>query len=387
MSGFVSRLGSDAGMLPVTLNVTGLHELPCEVDVAAQLDGANIMVNCSGADGVVHMNLKLRQPPGVYTLQFPVLSTAGVDNDVPPANMSVEVVPCPLGDVTAATDACLTCPVGYYSFNPSASACSPCPASAECEGSSIWPGPGFWLSSRRSNQLHRCLNPAACSLSVPAAAHMEDQQFKQAQCAQGYQGNLCAVCAAGYGRSHTGSCSRCMPWPTLLALYVLAGIAMLALIKLACHFTLNDAIRIQSSASSTAAAAAGGDGSEVRVGSLPCLAPAIQRASVHAAAAPQQQVLPSELLKPLILYMQYMLIIGTLNIEWQAVWPLFKALGWLWAPTSSHTLSIECLFPSSSSSSSSSSRTSVPLPVQKLLLALVMPLVVLLVLLGLQGHC
>lgn len=114
MSGFVSRLGSDAGMLPVTLNVTGLHELPCEVDVAAQLDGANIMVNRSGADGVVHMNLKLRQPPGVYTLQFPVLSTAGVDNDVPPANMSVEVVPCPLGDVIAAPDACLTCPVGYY---------------------------------------------------------------------------------------------------------------------------------------------------------------------------------------------------------------------------------------------------------------------------------
>jgi hypothetical protein len=112
--GFVSRLESDAGLLPVSLNVTGLHEFPCEVDVAAQLGGANIMVNRSGADGVVHMNLKLRQPPGVYKLQFRVLNNAGVDSDVPPANMTVEVVPCPLGDVAAAPDACLTCPVGYY---------------------------------------------------------------------------------------------------------------------------------------------------------------------------------------------------------------------------------------------------------------------------------
>jgi predicted outer membrane repeat protein len=123
VSGFVSRLGSDAGLLPVTLNVTGLHELPCEVDVAAQLAGANIMVNRSGSDGLVTMNLKLRQPPGLYELQFRVLNTAGVDSDVPPANMSIEVVPCPLGDVTAAADACLTCPVGYYRWVPKGLVC------------------------------------------------------------------------------------------------------------------------------------------------------------------------------------------------------------------------------------------------------------------------
>eukprot|EP00882_Tetradesmus_deserticola_P008692 GHRQ01009165.1.p1 GENE.GHRQ01009165.1~~GHRQ01009165.1.p1 ORF type:complete len:437 (+),score=159.67 GHRQ01009165.1:45-1313(+) len=156
VSGFVSRLGSDAGLLPVTLNVTGLHELPSEVDVAAQLDGANIMVNRSGPDGLVHLNLKLRKPPGLYQLRFEVLNTAGVDNDVPPANMSVQVAPCPLGDVTAASDACLTCPFGYYSFTPSDSACMPCPVSARCEGASILPKAGYWLSSRLSDQPHRC---------------------------------------------------------------------------------------------------------------------------------------------------------------------------------------------------------------------------------------
>jgi hypothetical protein len=114
VSGFVSRLEGDAGLLPVTLNVTGLQKLPSEVDVAAQLDGVNIMVNRSGADGLVHMNLKLRKPPGRYQLQFQVLNTAGIGSDVSPVNMTVEVVPCPLGDVAATADACLTCPVGFY---------------------------------------------------------------------------------------------------------------------------------------------------------------------------------------------------------------------------------------------------------------------------------
>jgi predicted outer membrane repeat protein len=114
VSGFVSRLGIEAGLLPVTLNVTGLQNLPSEVDVAVQLDGVNIMVNRSGADGLVHMNLKLCKPPGRYQLQFQVLNTAGIGSDVAPADMSVEVVPCALGDVAAAANACLTCPVGFY---------------------------------------------------------------------------------------------------------------------------------------------------------------------------------------------------------------------------------------------------------------------------------
>ncbi|KAF6256734.1 hypothetical protein COO60DRAFT_84981 [Scenedesmus sp. NREL 46B-D3] len=372
-SGFVSRLGSDAGLLPVTLNVTGLHELPCEVDVAAQLDGANIMVNVSGPDGLAHMNLKLRKPPGLYKLQFQVLNTAGIDMGVPPANMSVEVAPCPLGDVTAAADACLTCPVGYYSFNPNDGVCTPCPVNAQCEGSSILPKPGYWLASRLSSQLHRCMNPAACSLSLPLSPQSSEQEFRQAQCAQGYRGNLCAVCEAGYGRSQPGSCSRCMPWSTLVALYVLAGIALLAFIKAVCYFTLKDAV-LRSTSSAAAVAAAVSGASQTAADSLPYVAVASQQANAHVVI--QQQVLPTELLKPLILYMQYMLIISTLNIEWQVIWPFHKALGWLWASSSSTTLSVECLLVSSSS---------VPLPVQKLLLSVSMPLMVLLALLALHA--
>jgi hypothetical protein len=179
-----------------------------------------------------------------------------------------------------------------------------------------------------------------------------------------------------------------MAWSTLVALYVLAGIAMLAFIKIVCYLTLKDAV-VSSSGSGVAvpaAAAAAAVSTHARSASdsLPQVATARQAAYSAAHVGTQQQVLPSELLKPLILYMQYMLIISTLNIEWQVIWPFYKALGWLWAPTNSTTLSIECLLPSSSS---------VPLPVQKLLLALSMPLLVLLVLLALHGlhvvykHC
>jgi hypothetical protein len=176
-----------------------------------------------------------------------------------------------------------------------------------------------------------------------------------------------------------------MPRHTLLALYVLSGIALLGLIKLLCHFTLKDVMQNSgragggSSATGSAAGTGAAEDCEMRssaAGSLPIVASAGQPANAHEAM--QQKVLASELLKPFILYMQYMLIIGALNIEWQAVLPLFKALGWLWAPTSPNTLSIECLLPSSGSSS-------VPLPVQKLLLALTTPLLVLLALLSLHG--
>jgi hypothetical protein len=172
-----------------------------------------------------------------------------------------------------------------------------------------------------------------------------------------------------------------MAWSTLVALYVLSGIALLAFIKVVCYLTLKDAV-LDSSGSGVAAAAAVVS-SSASGDSLPQVMTASRPANAHVCTQ-QQQVLPSELLKPLILYMQYMLIISTLNIEWQVIWPFYKALGWLWAPTNSTTLNIECLLPSSSS---------VPLPVQKLLLSLSMPLLVLLVLLTLHGllvvykHC
>jgi hypothetical protein len=77
-------------------------------------------------------------------------------NNPPTVNVTVHVVQCSIGDLTAATgDACQTCDRGYYSFDPRNSTCDWCVPNAECPGGAeIHPNPGFWRSSQRSIQMH-----------------------------------------------------------------------------------------------------------------------------------------------------------------------------------------------------------------------------------------
>jgi predicted outer membrane repeat protein len=63
--GFVSRMRSDEGLWNATLLVTGPQALPSsEMTVVAWLDGAPLTKNKSGEDGLVHLHIKLRKPPG-----------------------------------------------------------------------------------------------------------------------------------------------------------------------------------------------------------------------------------------------------------------------------------------------------------------------------------
>jgi hypothetical protein len=78
--------------------------------------------------------------------------------DVPVVLITVHVAECGLGDVTVSTgDACQTCGRGYYSFNPLNNTCDTCVLNAECGNSTILPVAGFWSSSPRSTQMHRCV--------------------------------------------------------------------------------------------------------------------------------------------------------------------------------------------------------------------------------------
>jgi hypothetical protein len=66
IEGFVSRLGTDAGLLNVTLRVTGVQGLPAERSaVYAMLDGLVVAKANTGPDGMLTMHVKLRKPPGV----------------------------------------------------------------------------------------------------------------------------------------------------------------------------------------------------------------------------------------------------------------------------------------------------------------------------------
>lgn len=77
--------------------------------------------------------------------------------DVPAVQVKVHVVNCTQGDVTVSTgDACQLCSRGQYSFDPRNSTCDQCVPNAECPGGSVVLAlPSFWLSSRRSVQVHR----------------------------------------------------------------------------------------------------------------------------------------------------------------------------------------------------------------------------------------
>jgi hypothetical protein len=93
-----------------------------------------------------------------------------------------------------------------------------------------------------------------------------------------------------------------------------------------------------------------------------------------------QQLQASSLLRALVLYMQYALILATVTgVELPAplAFPL-QALAWAWSPAVPETLSIECILPHGSSSS-------IPVSIQRMLFYLAMPFVMRLLLLAVDS--
>lgn len=92
---------------------------------------------------------------GAYLLQFFAPSMLGMMTSI---NMTVHVVNCSVGMVTAVSgDACQPCETGYYSFDPRNSTCDQCVPDAQCPGGAlVLPVSGWWSSSPRSVQMHRC---------------------------------------------------------------------------------------------------------------------------------------------------------------------------------------------------------------------------------------
>jgi hypothetical protein len=92
------------------------------------------------------------------------------------------------------------------------------------------------------------------------------------------------------------------------------------------------------------------------------------------------QLQVSDLLRPLVLYMQYGLILASVtSVELPAplAYPL-QALAWAWSPAVPGTLSIECILPHGSSSS-------IPVAIQRMLFYLAMPVVMLVLLLAAEA--
>uniref|UniRef100_A0A383V7R9 TNFR-Cys domain-containing protein n=1 Tax=Tetradesmus obliquus TaxID=3088 RepID=A0A383V7R9_TETOB len=397
VSGFVSRLEADQSVLPVRLNVSGPYGLPCDGQlVQALLNGTQVLgMNRSDSSGVVLMRLTIRQPPGLYVISFGFVPGYGQDplEIVKPAKLSIQVRSCILGEVTPVPDACQACPEGSFSLEPQMQTCDSCPAGAECPGGfSIVPLDGMWHSAPESRQVHRCPNPAACqgnrsALAACAASHTchDASSYTDLQCSAGYQGNLCGVCAPGHGLVRPFTCRECLPRAVLAVLYTASGCVLLLFIKLLCNATAADQTRTHnvgvtastagngSSAASGQLAESAGSGS----GQLEEFANGL-----HTGRALQQldPVRASDLLRLLVLYMQFALILKNVtSVELPAplAYPL-QALTWTWSLAMPETLSIECILPHSSSSISSR----MPLSIQRMLFYMAMPFVMLLLLLA-----
>jgi hypothetical protein len=217
---------------------------------------------------------------------------------------------------------CQTCPAGTYNVDSSVKDCLICPDSANCYGGDqMFPKAGYWHSTNHSAQIHKCLSSGTC--------------LDEGVCSEGYSGNLCGTCAPGYGDTAPFQCEQCMPnWKTTL-LFLSGWVAMFLLVSWTVHTTLGDA------------AAAG-------VGR------------------------PSDYLKVLVRHLQYLLVVASLPTPWpDALSAMFKALGWLFAASSGQAVSLSCLLGGTSSD--------LPLPIQKALLYLTAPLVMLVLVLGSRG--
>lgn len=192
--------------------------------------------------------------------------------------------------------------------------------------------------------------------------------YLAAQCAEGYTGTLCASCLPGYGRSRAYGCSRCKSVPVMAAIYTFGALALMIIIRVMMYLSTNSdrqwtaATLASQPVLPAAAAAAASNGTDAAAaapassshGTRP--ATVVNGAAMRGAAPPlsvtaSQRItpaLPSSVLKVMVLYMQYSLMIAGMAIEWPAIVLVpFTALAALWSGASSEAVAVECLVPHS----------------------------------------
>jgi len=248
---------------------------------------------------------------------------------------------------------CEKCASNMYTFASDATECKPCPLHANCTGGNfLQPNPGYWHSDRYSSQVHACPNIAACTQdsaanssnnSQPAAPSSHAARATAAesnaviipqQCAAGYEGNACGVCMSPadgdkYGLSSPFVCKKCRMSPSAsIALYAVLLLCMVAGLTYMAHATWLDNQEVTS---------------EMRV---------------------------SDVLKVLILYVQYLVVLGTARVAWPgSLAAVFSAASLLFASSTGQFLSLDCLMMEVAA-------WKVPMPVVKQLIYLVLPLAV-----------
>eukprot|EP00877_Chromochloris_zofingiensis_P011015 jgi/Chrzof1/6167/Cz17g14020.t1 len=222
---------------------------------------------------------------------------------------------------------CERCGSNLYSLSTNNTRCDICPAHANCTGGDvILPEKGYWHSSKHSTQIHRCPNANACSQREDL-----DNTTIDWQCAQGHSGNLCGKCVSKdttkFGFTGAFRCRQCLGRETMIALLVVSVLLMLLLNVFTAHYTYKDNLEV----------------------------------------VDKSDVWPSDVIKVLVLYLQYLIIISSAPLDWpRSLTAVFFAVSWVFAAGTSQAVSLDCIY----------SASGLPLAIKRLLTYLIGPFVI-----------
>jgi hypothetical protein len=276
---------------------------------------------------------------------------------------------CLVGEVRGGHGFCAKCVAPSFSLNPMNTSCDECPEHATCALDTVRPADGYWASSTKSVQIHKCPNADAC----PGAG----------QCKAGYTGMLCGKCEKGYAFKGPFSCGICMSNAKILAAIFMAGVFMLGLITYTVENTWSNTQR-----GALYHAKRSGDTSICVVCTGRQLVPEGVQQRHNAGGHGQKDgdatvtkggAIAADLLKVLVMYAQYLVVIGSLQVEWPGLLPhIFTGAAWVFSVASSQVFSLDCLLQQYSS-------WSAPIPIQRFIVYLAMPLLMLSVGMVVQG--
>ncbi|TNV88178.1 hypothetical protein FGO68_gene13761 [Halteria grandinella] len=123
-------------------------------------------------------------------------------------SIDIKLRQCLVGEQMLQNGRCQICPSGQYSLESQTEpySCKECQDQvSECiGGKELYPLPGYWRSSNHTDLFLACLYPPAC------IGRSQIENSTQTECAEGYQGILCANCQYGYSKSYDSNrCSKC----------------------------------------------------------------------------------------------------------------------------------------------------------------------------------
>ncbi|TNV74918.1 hypothetical protein FGO68_gene11958 [Halteria grandinella] len=170
-------------------------------------------------DGV-NLDIPQNQPSPMFA-SFGIVTSIESSHSL---DFQIFVRGCFPGEQLLSNGVCKSCEAGTYLLVKSGgepTTCKPCQLQySYClGGANVYPRPGYWRSSRLSENFMQCLNPASCLGGLIT-------QDPLGTCGEGYQGILCSSCKSGYSLSE--STRKCLKCPTKTANFLLiAGIVVI----------------------------------------------------------------------------------------------------------------------------------------------------------------